>query len=154
FVFFVNASGNIELAMGDGDAFLTVAMGNDSLVAGVWYHVAAVYTGIDTSSNVTLYLNGVQDGTIGTFDPEFRQDSTAPTLIGRTVINGDVYTFNGALGEVTIWETPQSQSDIADRYSDGTLSSLDSNGLIASFQFTEGVQSFLHDASGNGYGAT
>ena len=83
--------------------------GSTLLSTGTWYHVVLTYDG----SNVRLYLNGVQEGSIagtGTITT-----STADLLFGSQYTSGGA-KFTGTLDDVRIYNRALSSSEINDQY--------------------------------------
>ncbi|AEA42985.1 LamG-like jellyroll fold domain-containing protein [Fluviicola taffensis] len=105
---------------------------NYTFTAGVWYHVAATYDG----STKRIYINGALVG------------SNVPTVNSHAVPNANNFKigstnasfpepFNGGIDEVRIWNTAQSEANIARR----RFCELAGNevGLVAYYQFNQGT---------------
>ena len=103
---------------------------------GTWYHVVVAYT----SSNATLYINGVSKGTqSGTFGSNF---GTRLMRVGTRCTGAN--WFNGVISDVRVYNSTLSVSDIQELYNtrfmidnkgnfycDGLLSSDDSPNITS-----------------------
>nr|CAM76811.1 HEMAGGLUTININ/HEMOLYSIN-RELATED PROTEIN [Magnetospirillum gryphiswaldense MSR-1] len=100
----VNSAGNLNFFMGNGGDY-GVLVDGPAVSANAWHHVAVTVSG----TTVTLFLDGNQVGT-GTFAGT-RQATAAALEIGH-YFNGDDQSWNGMVGDVRLWNTARSQSDI------------------------------------------
>jgi len=99
-----------------------------------WTHLAFVMD--DASSKTTVYVNGIQQGTIdGALGAAGGQDLT----LGIAKNNGspDDKPFTGGIDEVRIWNVERNSSDILAN-KDMTLTGTET-GLIGQFSFDQGV---------------
>lgn len=84
-----------------------LALSDQVLSAGEWYHVAGVYDG----TNIKVYINGVERGS----QPYSSGivDSATPLLIGK---RSDGNPFNGEIDEVYVWSRSLTPSDVYQHY--------------------------------------
>ena len=78
----------------DGSTYSTNFTGGTALSTGTWYHIAVVRNG----STITLYINGVSDGT-GTFSSTVYSSSSFWTVASRA--NGGTF-FNGYIDDFRV----------------------------------------------------
>ncbi len=109
-----------------------VIIANTVVGANTWHHLAITRSG----SDLTLYLNGIEDAT-GTWSGVF-----LPQALGR----GNAGFLGGDLDEVRLWSVARSAVEIADNY-DRTVEH-DSAGLIAYWRL-DGAGQFVADLSGS-----
>ncbi|KAF0222000.1 MAG: hypothetical protein FD176_3011 [Rhodospirillaceae bacterium] len=100
----VNDSGNLSFFMGNGGDYGVEIIGS-AVSANAWHHVAVTVSG----TSVALFLDGNQVGT-GTFTGT-RQATAAALEIGH-YNNGADQNWDGLIGDVRLWNTARSQSDI------------------------------------------
>lgn len=85
------------------EANLTALNGNTTLVAGTWYHLAAVF---DAGQSMKLYVNGILDAELTTSVPASIHASTAKFMIGIKDENGSPsyrVPFDGLIDEVQVY---------------------------------------------------
>jgi hypothetical protein len=76
--------------------------------AGVWQHLAWVYTG----TAIQLYIDGTL---IGSSQADgFIASSEIPLGIGKSILSGYNFVFGGRIDEVTLWSKGLTQADIQD----------------------------------------
>ena len=84
-----------------------IATGSTTTPTGAWLHIAGTYDG----SDIRVYLNGVQDGSIA--QTGNMPDTTAPLTIGAgSGGSGSEEPFDGSLGHYAIWDIPLSADEI------------------------------------------
>lgn len=127
YVLALNGAGKLNAAISSGGAFLAANSldGTSTLAANTWYHVAAVYNTNGASATLSLYLNGVADGTLtGVSTSVF--NTPAPVRIGEQfgllantgsgATAQGVNFFDGSIDEVAIYNTALTASTIAAHY--------------------------------------
>lgn len=93
----------------------TQVIGNTSIQANTWYHVAAVYDG----ASLNVYVNGVLDGTTATtMNPGFGTASLKIGAFGDIAIN----RFNGRIDEAAVYAKALSAAELQDHYKLGSNS--------------------------------
>lgn len=108
-----------------------------------WTHLAFVMD--DAASTTTVYVNGLQQGTIpGALGTIGSQPLTLG--IAKNTSGPDDKPFNGGIDEVRIWNVKRNSSDILAN-KDMTLTGTES-GLIGQFSFDQGI------SNGNDAGLT
>ena len=112
----------------------------DVLIAGNWYHVAAVRQGV----SVRLWINGVdKTDTAGShIDPDYSADR--PTFIGTSHLPE---VFDGIISEVRIWNYARSESEIKADISSELMET--EEGLIGYWKLNEGSGTTAYDSSPN-----
>jgi len=101
-------NGTLECRFISSAGFHEVVGPAGSADAGVWQHLAWVYTG----SAMQLYINGVligstpASGTIASMDRPFG--------IGKSILSGYNFVFGGRVDEVTLWSKGLSAAEIQD----------------------------------------
>lgn len=132
-------NGLFEFGTWDGSTWDAIAS-SQTVNTGDWVHLAAVKSG----SNVTLYINGVVDGTSSSI-------SNSPSVDRMEIAkyyNAANY-FAGSIDEVRIWSTARSQTQIrANIYHSLTGSE---SGLVAFYNFDNTSGTTLQDVSGSTY---
>ncbi|NQY08795.1 MAG: T9SS type A sorting domain-containing protein [Flavobacteriales bacterium] len=113
-----------------------------------WHHIAFTFkNGIVDGS--FLYIDGVKlDGSY-TWSPATNENSL---IIGAGGISGNIEQFNGTIGEVRVWNTARTSTEIFSNYQTCLTGSED--GLEVLYQFSEGTGTSLADATGNGHNGT
>ena len=118
------------------------------LIGGKWYHVAATYDG----SAMKIYLNGEQVATRN-------YNGGIPPINNEVWVGNDAsatngfYAFNGAIDNVSIWQTSLSLTEIQNIMYD----SIDANhpqwnNLISAYRFDEGSGQIVYDFKGSNHG--
>ena len=81
----------------------------NSFEINTWYHIVALYN----STHMRVFINGVED-TGGNFPVGLTGNiqDTNVLMIGRDGGTGDVYSFDGKIDEVAIWNRSLSDSEI------------------------------------------
>lgn len=113
-IFFINSSNQLMFYTRYGGGDHSVHANTVLPAAGVWYHVAAVYTVAD--ARVTFYLNGRQDGN-PTFASPMDADGGAAFQIGGYG-NPSNY-FLGIIDEVKLYPFALTAADIQTEYNQG-----------------------------------
>lgn len=105
----------IGLSGGGQAIILTKAGGNQvakaggtTLSANTWYHIAMTYDG----STMTVYLNGVSDGTIAQSGTLFSNSPTGRFIIGASNDGTVDSLLNGQIDDVRVWSRSLSSSEI------------------------------------------
>lgn len=127
--FMVNTNNGLSFFSGGTNANFSSTTG--TITAGQWTHVAFILA----NGTGFLYIDGVQVGT-GNLSGVNTTGST-DLRIGRRVPGGASLYFAGAIDEVRIWNTALSQNDLTT--SSGSEICPSSNGLVAYYQFNEGM---------------
>jgi|GEM_PF-2918745 len=116
-----------------------------------WTHVAATYDA--SSTNLTLYVNGIVVGTMSGASPYVAEDMTLGQFAGGNY-------FQGNMDEVRIWNYARAQSDIQANMNQ-TLGAGTQAGLLAYYTMNDGIPFadnttllVLPDASGNNNAGT
>ncbi len=110
-----------------------------------WTHVAVTFDG----TNKQFYLNGALDRIVAR--PGTLYQSGTAMYLGRQGTNCNCNSFHGLLGEVRIWNTIRTPSEIT---ADMAFSSGAQPGLVAYYPLDEGSGTNAFDASGNGNDGT
>jgi hypothetical protein len=124
-----------------GETWSFVGGAAGDIVPGVWYHFAGVYDG----TNATIYVNGVEKGTVvnagtlATTDPN-------PVWFGRN--SGGTDSFAGMLDEVRIWDVARTAGDI--QAAMNTPLTGTEAGLVGYWQLDEGLGLTATDSTANG----
>jgi hypothetical protein len=110
-----------------------------------WYHLAALYDG--TSRTMKLYINGVLDSQVGNVG---YSTNSSPMTVGVDFLdtlnsNQAARYFNGQIGEVRVWTTARSATQIQEDMNNHAATQ-NHEDLAGYWTFRDGAQ----DASGNG----
>jgi Concanavalin A-like lectin/glucanases superfamily/Bacterial TSP3 repeat len=118
--------------------------GGTTIVNGVWYHAAVTYDG----TQLTLYLNGVQDGqtTVTGVSPP-RSDSIQYAGLATAMNSTGVQAgfFDGVLDEARVWDFARSAGDID---TDKAIEINSAAGLVGRWGMNEGSDSYVGDTAG------
>ncbi len=79
---------------------------NYTTVPQVWQHFAWIYNG----SNISLYVNGNLSGSSAASGSI--SNTTISFAIGKSILSGFNFVYNGRVDEVTVWNKALSQSEI------------------------------------------
>lgn len=108
-VFQLSTKGNLvtwHRMMGERDAVSKL-----SIQRGVWYHVVAVYDGIQHR----LYVNGeLQDKQAGSFRPNDEE----PIYFGKKNSNEERFWFHGTLDDIRIYNRALLEQEVSELYSE------------------------------------
>src|SRR3989338_2379940 len=90
----------------------TTAYGNQTLVAGLWYHVVGKYDSTKSTNNLRLYVNGALGGQAS------KTGAIATTAENLFIgdFDGDSGQFNGSIDEVAIWNRSLSFEEVQTIY--------------------------------------
>ncbi|HLD33967.1 MAG TPA: LamG domain-containing protein, partial [Candidatus Nanoarchaeia archaeon] len=90
----------------------TTAYGNQTLVAGLWYHVVGTYDSTTSTNNLRLYVNGALGGQAS------KTGAIATTAENLFIgdFDGDSGQFNGSIDEVAIWNRSLSFEEVQTIY--------------------------------------
>lgn len=147
YVDFSILNSRIRFAIGNILSSIDQFDGNTVIAANTWNHVAVVKNG----NSVTMYLNGVEDGT-------FFTANTPPlitsSIIGAGLFNGIVQGFNEkTIDELRVWNVARTQSEIS---TNRNCNVNPQAGLLALYRFNQGIGggnntglTTLNDNSGN-----
>ncbi len=94
-----------------------------TLSTGVWYHLAAVFSG----GQSTLYVNGVKTGSVAACS------NTGGSNLAVVMGHG---TFKGEMDEVCLWKTARTQDEIRNSMSKDVSGQ---TGLLAYYSFNQGT---------------
>lgn len=137
----VSPEGKLDFLVTTDGSTVTHQTGTTQLTDGMWYHVAAVYTGTD----LRVYLNGVLDSAPLAFaGPVYASNN--PIYIGGLVDNRVDQHFKGVIDEVGIYQKALGENETLTRF--GNL-----QGLAAVWHLNE-RGGLLTDASGYGHNGT
>lgn len=125
-------NGSIECRLlNSNNVLYTFNAPNYTIVPQTWQHYAWVYNG----SNISLYLNGnlvgstAASGTIAS--------ATIPFAIGKSLLSGFNFLYNGRIDEVSVWNKALSQTEIQDMMTN-ELTGTEPN-LKLYYKFNQGV---------------
>jgi hypothetical protein len=104
---------------------------NFTVVPQTWQHYAWVYDG----SNVRLYLNGNQLGSAAANG--IITNTTTQFAIGKSILSGFNFVYNGRIDEVTLWNKALSATEIQDMVAN-ELTGTEPN-LQLYYKFNQGV---------------
>jgi len=105
---------------------------------GLWHHVACVYKGIPTASNVDIYVDGIlQSQNVTNNNLTASINTLNNTHLGSR--GNTAYYLTGTMDEVRVWHRALCGTEIAARKNCGLTGS--ENGLVAYYNFNEGVGS-------------
>ncbi len=122
---FLSTSGNeirFDLQNNGGVNGLITITSGANLSAGVWYHIAATYSGNSDFSGVNIYLNGaLQTNTIDS-------NTLTATIKNTTFVSiGGQSFFNGNIASARLWKTELSAAEILEEYNGGKIKSIPVN---------------------------
>ena len=123
-----------------GLGFDELETNNSVLDANQWYHIAAV----KSSNGRRLYINGLEVNLSG--NPLNVSSNNDPIRIASDF--GGRF-FHGRIDEVRIWNISRSEIEINSNM-EGSLSG-NEDGLVAYYNFNEGMENTLNDLTGNGH---
>ncbi|WOI23808.1 GEVED domain-containing protein [Nonlabens ulvanivorans] len=104
----LNPSGNVILSAVDsgGNNFSITSTNNISDIK--WMHIAASYDSV----NMTLYINGVEEGVIGTSGLPLSSLSGNSFTVGNSSIAGSSNYYRGYLDEIRVFNSAQDINDL------------------------------------------
>jgi hypothetical protein len=105
-------SGPPDTGQCDGSSSQRCVRGATTINTGEWYHVVGWYDG---SSEVRVYVNGVQDGSVATSDAGVPNSS--PFLVGGRDNSSDM--FDGVIDDLRVYNRALSQAEITRLYNMG-----------------------------------
>jgi hypothetical protein len=116
---FLSTSGNeirFDLQNNGGVNGLITITSGANLSAGVWYHIAATYSGNSDFSGVNIYLNGaLQTNTIDS-------NTLTATIKNTTFVSiGGPSFFNGNIANARMWNTELTSIQISAEYNSGRI---------------------------------
>ena len=125
-------NGSIECRfINSSNTLYEVVAPNFTTVPQVWQHFAWVYNG----SQLTLYVNGNPAGSSAASGSI--TNTTTPFAIGKSILSGFNFLYNGRIDEVSVWNKALSQSEIQDLMSN-ELTGTEPN-LQMYYKFNQGV---------------
>ncbi|MBN1689294.1 MAG: hypothetical protein JW893_09345, partial [Candidatus Omnitrophica bacterium] len=136
----LSSEGKIDFQVSSDGALSIHHTGDTVLTPGVWYHVAAVYTG----SDIRVYLNGALDGEPALFQGPLHQ-STVPIYVGALVNNRVDEFYEGVIDEVAFYQRALSETEALTHYGNAS-------GLVGLWHLNERA-GVLADRSGYGHNA-
>ncbi|NRT16275.1 hypothetical protein HNP99_002639 [Flavobacterium sp. 28A] len=113
---------------------LTTTFGNNA-----WHHIAAVGTG----SNLRIYIDGVLIASGGSTTTNYGSNTTFTPKIGAGVIDASGGGFTGQIKKVGMYSSALSAAAIATLASSTTQYTGTESGLLAGYNFSEGVGTSL-----------
>jgi hypothetical protein len=142
--FLLRVDGNKPVFWVDNGGGFRVVTGATTVPLNTWTHLAGVWNG----SVLTVYINGVLDGTVAVAGGAFNT-TTNPVRIGASLTSE---SWDGKLDDVRIWTTARTGTEIS-TYMNGCLPGT-IPGLLALYSFEEGAGTTVTDRTGNGYNGT
>ena len=130
-------------ADGDGHEMLTSTV----FETGRWYHIAIT----SDASNVTYYVNGVQDSQHPWDVVLGGAGNDQPFLFGGYKPNGTFWPFNGLMDEIRLWSDVRTITEIQEYICEDVSGQ---SNLIAYYRMTDGSGTSLSDNSTNSYVGT
>lgn len=137
-------------------SFSNFCPGNQTLTAGLWYHVGFVRTGSSGNWTCKMYVNGVLDNT--TTGITYNPASTLNFTIGKT----GTREFGGSLDEVRVYNRALSDAEVKGLYDVGESDKVNTSvsqaqgtgrldsGLAGYWKLDDGSGTSAIDASTNG----
>lgn len=142
--FLLRVDGNRPAFWVDNGGGFRVVNGATAVPLNTWTHLAGVWNG----SVLTVYINGVPDGTASVVGGAFNA-TTNPVRIGASLTSEP---WDGRLDDVRIWSTARTATEISS-YMNGCLPGT-TPGLLALYNFEEGSGTSVADLTGHGYNGT
>ena len=138
----VDGSGHLQFVIGDGSTSTTLTASGGNLADGGWHQVAASYDGF--SSTLHLFADNNNVGDFSNLSANALGASTfADIVLGKGM--------NGALNDVRLWSTANTQIQTAHDMSHTLIGS--ETGLIGYWKFDEqSGDVFANSAMGSSYG--
>ncbi|MGB3076690.1 MAG: LamG-like jellyroll fold domain-containing protein, partial [Chitinophagales bacterium] len=125
-------NGSIECRfINSANTLYEVVAPNFTTVPQVWQHFAWVYNG----SSLSLYVNGSLSGTAPASGSI--TNTVTPFAIGKSILSGFNFLYNGRIDEVSVWNKALSQTEIQDMM-DNELTGTEPN-LKMYYKFNQGV---------------
>ncbi len=124
-------NGKVECRMFINGTMFEVSTPNGTIQAGVWQHFAMIYNG----SIIKLYVDGNLVGSHsanGNFSI-----STKPFGIGKSIISGYNFVYNGSIDEVTLWKKALTQTEIQDMMTNELTGN--EQDLVLYYKFNQGI---------------
>ncbi len=124
-------NGKIECRMFINGTMYEVQAPDGSMQANVWQHMAMVYDG----SNVKLYIDGnligshAASGTFSLVDKPFG--------IGKSILAGYNFVYNGSIDEVTLWKKALTQTEIQNMIANELTGN--EQDLVLYYKFNQGI---------------
>ncbi len=144
----MHSNGGVWWGANDGTGVETAA---GTIVAGKWYHVAAVMD--RTTGSQRVYIDGVLKAS-STISTTATASSSAPLLIGDTPeVNGSYSPFLGRIDDVRVWSIVRTATQIA-AAKDAPLDPADHTGLALYLPLDESEGRERLDFSANNAVAT
>jgi hypothetical protein len=142
--FLLRVDGNRPAFWVDNGGGFRVVNGGTTAPLNTWTHLAGVWNG----SVLTVYINGVLDGTAAVVGGAFNA-TTNPVRIGASLLSE---SWDGRLDDVRIWSAARTATEISTNMA-GCLPGT-SPGLLALYYFEEGTGTSVADLTGHGYNGT
>jgi hypothetical protein len=110
----LGGTGRIRMSIFNGSGSQTITSDNNVTPSTAWYHIAIVGTG---STTYQIYMNGVAITTnIGGAIAAATGNSARVLNIGRGLITGFEFFFNGRVGPLQIYNAPLSAADVLNNF--------------------------------------
>lgn len=123
-------NGKLECRVVTSTGLHEVATAEGVVQAGQWQHIAWVMD----ATQVRLYVNGVLTGT-GTSSGTF-QSPDRPLTLGKSVLSGTNFVYNGRIDEFSLWSKALSQTEIQNMMSNELVG--DEADLEVYYKFNQG----------------
>lgn len=101
FAFYIEQSNNVKIGITPSTTF----------TAGKWYHVVCVADG----TKLRMYVNGIDTGSTANYDGTIKV-TTKALMIGRLRSDDSIYSFNGNIDDVAVWNNALSPSAVNSIY--------------------------------------
>jgi len=113
----------LVLLIADGAGFTDdyIAQTNVTLTADEWQHVCATYDGSRAPTGIKLYLNGVEETSIGLTPGSYTamSNSSADLVIGRRWSGLTTNVSDGFIDEVAAFDKELSSAEVSELYNSG-----------------------------------
>ena len=124
-------NGKVECRMFINSNMFEVSTPDGTIQAGVWQHLAMVYDG----SNVKFYVDGnligshAANGTFSLVDKPFG--------IGKSILSGYNFVYNGSIDEVSLWKKALTQAEIQNMMTNELTGN--ESDLVLYYKFNQGI---------------
>jgi hypothetical protein len=134
-------TGVLEAGLTDGEGLRKLKAGTVSINTGEWVHLVATF---DRDGLLTLYVNGVEDGTTGIAGEGDISPGSYPFRIGAR--DGASQSFSGVIDDVRVYARVLSSAEVRYHYNRGAP--------VAHWKFDEGSGTTVYDATSNNNNGT
>ena len=144
------AGGTATIGVVYGTSSVYTRTGTTTLTANTWYYV----TGVQTRSDIKIYVNGVLEGTTSYSIAGAALRSSGVNLQLGT-INGGSY-FKGDIDDFRVYNQALTATEVATLYQAGgaKTDTAQTSNLVGHWSFNEGTGTTVIDGSGNGNAGT